>query len=232
MLTSKPFRSLLTFMKDWAATNRALSSSKPVPKLQPLFDPSLIDSAAAGNIDARSPDPRILEIAAKLPVHRFDHWASAGPSTPEWALPLTKIPPELASQKDIKLGKPAPYHTWDATAPCELVYFPTNPSLPPPFHQRSGSWVPETIYFRPPETSSSFCLKKHYERKEKILQLTSTSMQARTRPSSSHPPKRTPSIFTRLRRPKRESRTRMPCSPTSGPPSSAPAASKKARSIS
>lgn len=114
---------VLTFMKDWAATN--LASSIPVPKLQPLFNPSLIDAAAAGNIDAKDPDQSILEIAAKLPVHRFDYWASARPSTPEWALSSTKIPPELASQShDIKLGKAAPFHTWDATAPCES-YFPS-----------------------------------------------------------------------------------------------------------
>lgn len=130
---------LLTFMKDWAATNRALSSSKPAPKLQPLFDPSLIDAAAAGNINARTSKPGILEVAAKLPVHRFDYWASAGPSIPEWALPSTKIPQELASQ-DIKLGKPAPYHTWDSTAPCELQF----PTIVPPF-----------IIFQEPETFSA-----------------------------------------------------------------------------
>ena len=122
---------VLTFMKDWAATNLALSSSKPVPKLQPLFNPSRIDAAAAGNVDAKSPDPSILEAAAKLPVHRFDYWASAGPSTPEWALSSTKIPPELAFQsQDIKLGKPAPYHTWDATAPCESTFRSVYPPMP------------------------------------------------------------------------------------------------------
>ena len=111
---------LLTFMKDWAATNRALLSSRPVPKLQRLFHPSRIDAAAAGNIDAKSPDPSILEAAASLPVHRFDFWASGGPSTPEWALSSTEIPQELASQsQNIKLGKPAPFHTWDAKALCK-----------------------------------------------------------------------------------------------------------------
>lgn len=114
---------VLTFVKAWAATNLALSSSKPIPKLQPLFRPAFIDAAAAGNIDAKKPDPSILELAATLPVHRFDHWASAGFSTPDWALPLTRIPQELASQyQDIKLGKPLPYHTWDPTAPCELRF--------------------------------------------------------------------------------------------------------------
>ena len=111
---------LLTFMKDWAATNRALLSSRTVPKLERLFDPSRVDAAAAGNIDARSPDPSILEAAATLPVHRFDFWASGGPSTPEWSLSSTKIPRELASQsQNIKLGKPAPFHTWDAKALCK-----------------------------------------------------------------------------------------------------------------
>ena len=120
---------LLTFMKDWAATNRALSSSKPVPALQPLFNPSLIDAAAAGDIDAPHPDPSILHLAAQLPVHRFDYWASAGHSTPPWSLPLTKIPQELASRKqDIELGNPVPYHTWDTTAPVSHATFFFSPA--------------------------------------------------------------------------------------------------------
>ena len=110
-------------MKDWASTNLALSTSNPVPKLQPLFNPSLIDLAAAGNIDAKSPDPSILQVGAKLPVHRFDYWA-AGASVPAWALPSTKIPPELASHAQaIKPGRPAPWETWDPTAPCSHTTF-------------------------------------------------------------------------------------------------------------
>lgn len=115
---------LLTFMKDWAATNLALSSSRPTPKLQRLFNPSLIDESAAGNINAKSPDLSIIKAAAQLPVHRFDYWASAGPATPKWALPATEIPAELESPSPpIKLGRPLPYHTWDATAPCSHTTF-------------------------------------------------------------------------------------------------------------
>ena len=115
---------LLNFMNDWAAMNRALSFQRTVPKPQPLFNPSLIDAAAAGDIDDKSSNPAILKVAAKLPVHRFDYWASTGPSTPEWAIPSTRIPPELASQsRDIKLGKPVPYQTWDAAAPCSHTTF-------------------------------------------------------------------------------------------------------------
>lgn len=135
---------VLTFMKDWAATNLALSSSKPIPTLQPLFNPSLIDAAAAGNIDSKSPDPLILETAAKLPVHRFDYWASAGPSTPEWALPSTKIPPELAPQsQDIELGKPVPYHTWDSTAACSHTTFFFSAAETHALHLRAaaGTWT-------------------------------------------------------------------------------------------
>ena len=115
---------LLTFVKDWAATNLALSTSRSVPILQPLFDPSLVDAAAAGDIDAESPDPSILKVAADLPVHRFDFWASGGPFTPGWALSSTQIPQELASiSEDIQLGKPMPFHTWDAAAPCSHATF-------------------------------------------------------------------------------------------------------------
>ena len=119
---------LVTFTKDWAATNLALHSSRPVPDLQRLFNPSLIDAAAAGDIDAQNPDPSILATASHLPVHRYDYWASSGPATPPWARnhPLTKIPAELASSRshqDIELGKPVPYHTWDPTAPCSHATF-------------------------------------------------------------------------------------------------------------
>ena len=113
---------LLTFAKDWAGANRALPSSNPVPEFRRPFNPSLIDAAAAGNVAATSPDPSILAAAATLPVHRFDHWASAGPSTPTWALPLTEIPPALAS-RPIELGTPIPYHTWDTAAPCSRATF-------------------------------------------------------------------------------------------------------------
>ncbi len=116
-------QALLAFTKDWAATNRALSSSKPLPEPTPLFIPSLLSNAAAGNIDGPSPDPAILEISAKLPYHRLDYWASSNASCPEYAKPLTAIPPELKdlTESGLRKGTPIPWHEWDVMAPASRV---------------------------------------------------------------------------------------------------------------
>lgn len=118
-------QALLIFAKDWAATNLALSSSKAPPKLNPLFNPSLLSAAAAGNINGTHPDPAILETAAKLPSHRFDYWASGGPTCPDYAKPLIAIPPELKhlTEAQLQKGMPIPWHEWDLVAPVSHTTF-------------------------------------------------------------------------------------------------------------
>ena len=118
-------QTLLHFAHSWAATNLALSSSSPLPTLTPVFNPSLLDKAAAGDIDAFTPNHRILEKAAPLPLHRYDYWASGGPSCPEYALPATKIPDELShlSEKEIARGAKIPWESWDLAAKVAHVDF-------------------------------------------------------------------------------------------------------------
>ncbi|KAJ6460769.1 transferase family-domain-containing protein [Mycena vitilis] len=117
-------QTLTTFVNDWAAVNRAMVQNLPPPVLTPSFAPAAVDHAAAGNIDAASPDPEILKLAHELPIHRYDWWASAD-GCPAGALEATKIPPHLASFTDFKFGPPIPWHEWDLQAPVAnfLLYF-------------------------------------------------------------------------------------------------------------
>ncbi|MCJ1459755.1 hypothetical protein MMC28_010134 [Mycoblastus sanguinarius] len=111
-------QSLIHFTRDWASTNLALSLSKLAPSLTPLFNPSLIDTAATGNIDAPEPEPSILRASSSLPLHRYDYWASATRACPEWALPKTRIPTELnAAEIDLSRSPVLPWETWDSETP-------------------------------------------------------------------------------------------------------------------
>lgn len=115
-------QTLLRFTHDWAAINRALSGSSPAPTPTPVFKPSLLDNAAAGDIDASSPDYTILEKASKLPLHRYDFWASAPSACPDWALATCQTPAELDITEEVK-GPPVPWETWDCAAPVSHVNY-------------------------------------------------------------------------------------------------------------
>ncbi|CAF0884719.1 unnamed protein product [Adineta steineri] len=108
-------QSLMGFAHNWAAINRALITNEPLPSLCPIFEPEQLDRAALGNIDAPNPDPKLIEAARNLPLHRYDCWASLDGS-PSFMAQLTKIPSELDSNTII-LGKPLSWSEWDLTAP-------------------------------------------------------------------------------------------------------------------
>ncbi|CAF4190929.1 unnamed protein product, partial [Adineta steineri] len=108
-------QSLMGFAHNWAAINRALITNEPLPSLCPIFEPEQLDRAASGNIDASNPDPKLIEAARNLPLHRYDCWASLDGS-PSFMAQLTKIPSELDSNTII-LGKSLSWSEWDLTAP-------------------------------------------------------------------------------------------------------------------
>ncbi|KAH7241520.1 transferase family-domain-containing protein [Fusarium tricinctum] len=84
----------------------------PVSRLKPVFDHTLIDDNAAGDINANQPDEAIIQHALSLPMNRHDWWAPG--STPPWPFTI----PEPFNTKDLRpAGKAMPWAEWDFTSP-------------------------------------------------------------------------------------------------------------------
>lgn len=111
--------SLVRFVKDWASLSRSALTAG-TPKIEPIIlDPELLDSKAAGDINADEADSTIIRRAESLPLHRYDWWAS--PGGPAWA---TKKPSVF--QEDLApAGRPIPWSEWDFAAPVStyIVHF-------------------------------------------------------------------------------------------------------------
>ncbi|KAJ7582768.1 transferase family-domain-containing protein [Mycena floridula] len=109
-------QSLTCFMRHWAAIHRRMVEGITEGDLPPapVFDPSLLDNRAVGDIDAQKADPEIVAQAHALPQHRYDWWASAE-GCPEMMSNST-IPPSFID-KDIPLGNAMPWANWDLNAP-------------------------------------------------------------------------------------------------------------------
>lgn len=117
---------LLQFTRDWANINKKAVTGSPSHIPTPLFDPAALDRAAAGDIDAPELDLGIVEQAQRLPFHRYDWWASSGPSCPPFMIDGTVVPPllETAFQASEK-GTSLPWTEWKYTETVEhhVVYF-------------------------------------------------------------------------------------------------------------
>jgi hypothetical protein len=103
---------MAVFVRDWASTSRALLEGESLPTLSPVFDPQLLDSAAAGDIDAETPDPALQEQARSLPLHRFD-WYKEVPDQP-WPL---RVPPDFDHNQRLSPTNPIPWADWDVNSP-------------------------------------------------------------------------------------------------------------------
>lgn len=97
---------LISFVRDWASTSRAMLLGGSVPLLSPIFDPKRVDSIALGNINADQAASEILETVNGLRLHRFDWWAK--PATP----------PSVFDGQDVpQAGRSMPWHEWNMKAP-------------------------------------------------------------------------------------------------------------------
>ena len=103
---------MAVFLKDWASTSRALLAGEPLPTLSPVFEPQLLDSASAGNIDAEKPDPALQAQARSLPFHVFD-WFKQVPNQP-WPL---QVPSDFDHSQKLSPTNPIPWADWDVHAP-------------------------------------------------------------------------------------------------------------------
>lgn len=79
------------FVNDWARVNRAILAHTPIPLLAPVFDPSLLDRAAAGDIDADEPDLYLIEAACTLSI------------TPRSSTSSNRYPPSMTPSAQIPL---------------------------------------------------------------------------------------------------------------------------------
>ncbi|KAF9884066.1 hypothetical protein FE257_002355 [Aspergillus nanangensis] len=104
--------SLTHFVKDWASVSRALSQRAPIPVLTPLFDPGLLDSHAAGDINSNEPDQTLIQQAESLHLHRYDWWIES-PGCP-WPY---EIPEPFRGQDWPPAGLPMPWSEYDSKAP-------------------------------------------------------------------------------------------------------------------
>ncbi|GLA30005.1 hypothetical protein AnigIFM63604_011485 [Aspergillus niger] len=105
-------QSLVYFVKDWASVSRSALLGEPPPVLKPLFEPARLDGAAAGDINAATPDESIIEQTESLPFHRYDWW-----NVPPDSSLKTRIPEAFRNQDIPPAGKPIPWSEWDTKAP-------------------------------------------------------------------------------------------------------------------
>lgn len=107
--------SLVYFVNCWAKMNRDLQNQVfcPLPKPRPIFDPKLLDRAAAGDIDAPRPDPRLVNKALAMPMHRFDSWNQPAANGDSHSIPqefdpasieLGDPPPKTGSDADVQIS--------------------------------------------------------------------------------------------------------------------------------
>jgi hypothetical protein len=98
------------------------------PTLDPLFDPQMLDRAAAGNIDGLAADRELSKQARELPCHRYD-WYISGDDCPYETKSKVVPEPFRVQPQDIS-GEPIPWTTWNVAARVQhLVIHFTNDEI-------------------------------------------------------------------------------------------------------
>ncbi|KAJ5960131.1 uncharacterized protein N7479_007281 [Penicillium vulpinum] len=115
-------QALMVFVHLWAYNSKQKFGTQPEspPMGEPVFDPALLDSCAAGNIDSSEPDPDLVITARKLPLHRYSWWDTADEGYPQFLIPTTensKPPPAEIDPKRVSPSEPAPWLSWDFSKP-------------------------------------------------------------------------------------------------------------------
>ncbi|KAJ5176024.1 transferase family protein [Penicillium canariense] len=134
-------QSVTHFVEDWTKIGRWILSGSGLPKpdLTPLFDPTRLDSVAAGDISGQQPDPAILEQIKSLPLHRYDWWAT--PALCPWT---QEIPEPFRNQKHTPIGPLMPWADWDFDAPVSHYLVHLNSSQVESIYQSTIRWSPDT----------------------------------------------------------------------------------------
>ncbi|CAI7581288.1 unnamed protein product [Penicillium glandicola] len=114
-------QAVMVFVHLWAYNSKTQFGTQPESPLtgDPLFDPALLDSCAAGDIDSPEPDQTIVQTARQLPLHRYSWWDSGDEGYPSLFIPITENskPPAEINHKRLSPSEPAPWLSWDLSKP-------------------------------------------------------------------------------------------------------------------
>jgi Transferase family len=126
----------LSFFADDLATSarslaRSVTQQSPSPTLSktpPIFNPSLLDRYAAGNIDGLHSEATLIRVARTLPCHRYDWWDPKSASGCPWPTTATVVPTAARVDQaifDREAGTSMPWDDWDVSKPVAhyLIHF-------------------------------------------------------------------------------------------------------------
>jgi hypothetical protein len=110
--------SLTLFMRRWASICSDELTKQDFTKdlAYPIFEPNLLDSRAAGDIDAPDGDPELVSKARSLPLHRHDWWdTTAGNQAALSQSTINSKPKDAALLQKAMMSPacPPPWEDWD-----------------------------------------------------------------------------------------------------------------------
>ncbi|RGP60526.1 hydroxycinnamoyl-coenzyme a shikimate/quinate hydroxycinnamoyltransferase [Fusarium sporotrichioides] len=110
----------ISFLKDWASVSQCIFRGESAIRLAPVFNPTLVDTIAAGDINIEHPGESLVKQAKSLPMHRYDWWAPG--SAPPWPF---RIPKPFDKPNLEPVGNPMPWADWDITSPVSksIIHF-------------------------------------------------------------------------------------------------------------
>jgi hypothetical protein len=122
--------SLVLFMRRWASLCRDELTQQDLTKdlPNPIFEPSLLDSRAAGDIDAQEGDPELISQARSLPMHRHDWWDTTAGHPATLGQSTINSKPKDAALLQKAMTSPAyppPWESWILSNPVttSIIHF-------------------------------------------------------------------------------------------------------------
>jgi hypothetical protein len=120
--------SMMTFMRDWAETNCAMAQEAPLPVLEHVFDPSMIEKATGGDLNNLEPDQNLLQTSRSMPIHRYDRWLDTDSRPPFFAslMDVTKPPGLKIEEAKLSPAGPVPWEECDFLSPASNIHIHFN----------------------------------------------------------------------------------------------------------
>ena len=115
---SPPMSPTTSTSPTMSPTRSPTTSQSSLLLIPPTFAPQLLDRAAAGDIDAAEPAASLLPLALRLPLERWDRWASSV-GCPPALQDQHVIPPAVHPTEVAALGAPIEWSDWDPTVSCD-----------------------------------------------------------------------------------------------------------------